>query len=99
MSGAVVKGLFSCRVCGSDEMEAMSDGEGTNFLCNDCWTCWNLEMGLVRRVTPGTCGSCDHQDDCLTLIRVQGPRRNRRGRSRVVRSLRLASTPPFRQLD
>lgn len=62
----VVKGLMRCLTCGSDELEAVTDGETTNFLCRACWNCWHLELGWVHRVNRITCTGCQHRDECLS---------------------------------
>jgi len=72
MPGAMAKGILRCRTCGSEVLEAVSDGEETNFLCRECWSCWHLELGWVHRVDPGTCPGCQHREECLArqAIRV-----------------------------
>ena len=66
MPGDMVKGLFECLKCRSDELEAVSDGELTNFLCPVCWSCWHVELGWVYRIDPSTCPGCQHLDECLS---------------------------------
>ena len=34
-----------CSSCGSEELEAVSDGELTNFFCAACHRCWHVELG------------------------------------------------------
>ena len=53
----VVTGLFSCPRCGSEEMEAVSDGETTNFRCLSCAACWHLELGYISLVDAEPCSN------------------------------------------
>ena len=72
MPGAMVKGLFECLTCGSDELEAVSDGELTNFLCPACWSCWHVELGWIYRIDPSTRPGCQHLDECLSRPTASG---------------------------
>lgn len=63
--GAVVRSLFECPDCGGDRLEAVSDGELTNFRCTSCGSCWHLELGWVSRVDPVACLACPHREECL----------------------------------
>lgn len=65
MLGQTVKGLFPCPTCGSDELEAVWDGEWTNFLCHECWSCWHVQLGWIHRVDIATCPGCMHRPECL----------------------------------
>jgi transposase-like protein len=67
MPGAMVTGLMVCPTCGSEELEAVTDGEATNFLCPVCRDCWHVELGWVHRVDPKTCPGCQHLDLCLAV--------------------------------
>jgi hypothetical protein len=42
-------------------MEAVSDGEMTNFRCVRCRGCWRIELGWVSRIGPSTCPGCEHR--------------------------------------
>jgi hypothetical protein len=42
--------ILGCPDCGQDVMEAVSDGEMTNFWCVTCGACWRIELGWVSRV-------------------------------------------------
>ena len=68
MPGAMVKRLFECLKCGSDELEAVSDGELTNFLRPVCWSRWHVELGGVYRADPSSCPGCQHLDECLSRL-------------------------------
>ena len=46
-------------------MEAVSDGEMTNFRCVGCGMCWHIELGWVNRVDPATCPGCEHRAECM----------------------------------
>jgi len=63
-------GVVQCPMCGTEDLEAVSDGETTNFLCWTCRTCWHVELGWVQRVDPRTCGGCPHRDECLARFRA-----------------------------
>ena len=58
--------LPACPACGSGDLDAVSDGELTNFLCRACLRCWHVELGWVQRVTPSTCPGCAHRGACLS---------------------------------
>ena len=60
-----VKGLISCPRCGNGEFEAVSDGELTNFLCLQCWTCWHWELDFLTPIPARTCPGCHHKEECL----------------------------------
>ena len=62
--GRTVRGLFECLECGADELEAVSDGEMTNFRCLGCGSCWHYELGWVVRVDPDTCPGCPRRPLC-----------------------------------
>ncbi len=50
-----------CPACGSERMRAVSDGYGTNFLCESCGACWFDSKGWLGRVDPFTCQGCTEQ--------------------------------------
>ncbi len=56
--------MFACPGCGSEELEAVSDGELTNFFCAACHRCWHVELGWFHRMDPSTCLGCPHAVDC-----------------------------------
>jgi hypothetical protein len=57
--------LQECPNCGAPELEAVSDGELTNFFCPQCATCWHVELGYVHQVDVTTCPGCEHRPTCL----------------------------------
>jgi len=57
--------VLTCPECGRDVMEAVSDGEMTNFRCVGCGMCWHIELGWVNRVDPATCPGCEHRSECM----------------------------------
>jgi DNA-directed RNA polymerase subunit RPC12/RpoP len=57
--------IMRCPSCGQNVMEAVSDGEMTNFRCVTCGACWHIELGWVSRVDPATCPGCEHQAECV----------------------------------
>ena len=56
---------FACPRCANDVLEAVSDGTQTNFLCHDCWTCWDVELGYMAPVPVLTCPGCRYKAECL----------------------------------
>lgn len=62
----VARGIMQCPTCAAKELEAVTDGEATNFLCRTCWSCWHLELGWVQKVDPGTCPGCQYREECLS---------------------------------
>jgi hypothetical protein len=52
--------VLMCPDCGGEVMEAVSDGEMTNFRCVGCGGCWRVELGWVSRIVPSTCPGCEH---------------------------------------
>jgi hypothetical protein len=64
--GVMVRGVLECPTCGAEELEAVAESDGTNFLCRSCWDCWHIELGRVHRVNPETCLGCPHRDECLS---------------------------------
>jgi nitroimidazol reductase NimA-like FMN-containing flavoprotein (pyridoxamine 5'-phosphate oxidase superfamily) len=56
--------VAACRVCGSDRMLPVSDGESTNFVCENCASCWHVEQGWMYRVNPATCPGCRFKAEC-----------------------------------
>jgi hypothetical protein len=63
---------YRCPRCGGDELEAVSDGTQTNFLCRACWVCWHIELGYMAPVPVSTCPGCPHKAECL--VRRPPPR-------------------------
>lgn len=43
--------LLACPACGRDDIEAVSDGEDTHFLCRSCDRYWHVELGWVWQVS------------------------------------------------
>jgi hypothetical protein len=72
MSEAMVTGILECPTCGSEQFEAVTDGEATNFLCPVGQDWWHLELGWVHRVDPGTCPGCQHHQMCLAVRAATG---------------------------
>jgi hypothetical protein len=60
----IALGVLRCLGCGEKALEAVSDGDATNFLCRSCWNCWHIELGWVQRVAVGTCAGCVHDREC-----------------------------------
>lgn len=63
--GRVLHGVLQCPSCANEDLEAVTDGDLTNFLCRACWTCWHWNLGYLRRVPPRSCAGCQHQVECL----------------------------------
>ncbi len=61
-----------CPECGNGLLEAVSDGELTNFVCPQCGSCWHPELDWVHRIDPSTCGGCKAREPCLTPSRPYG---------------------------
>ena len=70
MSGVMAHGVVRCPACGTEDLETVSDGENTNFLCRTCWACWHVELGWVQRVDPRSC-PCGHREECLARLQPQ----------------------------
>ena len=64
-----------CLECGGRNLQPVSDGEVTNFLCGQCKICWHFELDWVRRVNPATCPGCNSRDVCLSAPRAYGEAR------------------------
>lgn len=54
----------ACRACGCDRLLPVSDGELTNFVCDNCAACWHVEQGWMYRVHPATCPGCSYKAQC-----------------------------------
>jgi hypothetical protein len=39
-----------CPTCGSPRLRAVSDSDGTNFICESCGDCWFYSMGWLGHV-------------------------------------------------
>ena len=65
--------LGECPACGWPDIEVVSDGEYTNFLCRSCFRCWHVELGRVSRVDPLSCPGCRYLDRCLDKLRTEPP--------------------------
>ena len=44
-----------CPECGSERLLAIANDWETNFLCEECDTCWDVSFGRVSRVDPLSC--------------------------------------------
>jgi hypothetical protein len=60
-----LRGELVCPRCGNDQLEAVTDGTDTNFLCHECWTCWHVELGRMAPVPVSTCPGCPYKQECL----------------------------------
>jgi len=56
--------LVACPECGGRQLDFVTDGELTNFLCAACGCCWHVELGWVHRVDPATCPGCPSRAVC-----------------------------------
>jgi hypothetical protein len=56
--------ILMCQQCDVNVMEAVCDGETTNFRCVTCDACWHMGLGWVSRVNPATCPGCEHPCEC-----------------------------------
>ena len=65
-----VKDAFACPRCHNDELEAVTDGSQTNFLCHRCWTCWHVELGYIAPVPVSTCPGCRYKAECQRRRRL-----------------------------
>jgi hypothetical protein len=54
----LLEGELACPRCGNGALEAVFDGQETNFLCRACWTCWHYNLGWMEPVPPSTCPGC-----------------------------------------
>jgi uncharacterized protein YbaR (Trm112 family) len=61
----LLHGILVCPRCGNDALEAVSDGDDTNFLCPACWSCWHWNQGYMIAVPALTCPGCPHKAECL----------------------------------
>jgi|GEM_PF-3160946 len=61
-----------CPECANGVLQAVSDGELTNFLCSSCGHCWHAELGWTHRIDPATCPGCDSKQVCLTAAGSYG---------------------------
>ena len=64
----------ACPRCGGTRLEAVDDGELTNFFCRDCVACWHVELGYIHRVDATTCPGCEHIGTCLLAVRLERTR-------------------------
>ena len=48
-----LRDVLQCPECGNTELEAVSDGDDTNFLCHECGSCWHWDLGYMMRVPVG----------------------------------------------
>jgi hypothetical protein len=62
-----------CPECNNGILQAVFDGERTNFLCRNCGRCWHPELAWVTRVDPGTCPRCTAKATCLAARDRYGP--------------------------
>jgi uncharacterized protein YbjT (DUF2867 family) len=56
--------LGTCPACGSTQLQTVTDGEYTNFLCERCARCWHIDLGHVSRVDPSSCPGCPRRGFC-----------------------------------
>jgi hypothetical protein len=64
-NGLFAPPLASCPRCGAPDLEAVSDGELTNFFCGRCMSCWHVELGYAHRVDVSSCPGCEHRPACV----------------------------------
>ena len=57
-----------CPTCGNGRLSPAFDGEETNFLCQECGSCWHLALGWVDRVNPQTCPGCPERPVCESAL-------------------------------
>lgn len=70
-STTLLAGLLGpCPGCGNGRCKAVSDGDLTNFLCEDCGACWHPEVSLVHRVDPAGCPGCASLAVCQAGVRA-----------------------------
>jgi hypothetical protein len=65
--------LHRCPACRAETLTAVTDGDVTNFVCEECGRCWHLELGWVHRVDPRTCGGCGREDRCIDVWSADHP--------------------------
>ena len=63
-TGMLASLVGPCPRCGHGLLQAVFDGELTNFVCTECNACWHGELAWVKRVDPGTCPGCPMRDVC-----------------------------------
>jgi len=63
---------WHCPACWSTRVISVSDGAGTNFLCEDCARCWHETMGWVALVDPRSCVDCSLKPRCLEALAARG---------------------------
>lgn len=61
-----------CPACGNGRLEAVFDGDLTNFLCCNCGSCWRTELGWVHQVNPAHCPGCASLSICLAARHPYG---------------------------
>jgi len=61
-----------CPDCSNGLLEAVSDGELTNFVCPVCGSCWHPELDWVSRVDPAACPGCPSEAVCHAAHRPYG---------------------------
>ena len=63
--GRLLAAPSECPDCSAGGLEAVSDGELSNFWCPSCGSCWHIELGNARRVSPSSCPDCTRRERCL----------------------------------
>jgi len=53
-----ILGLERCPGCGSKNLIPVNAGEQTNYFCDICVLCWQLEGRMAKIVDPQTCPGC-----------------------------------------
>lgn len=55
----ILIGQARCPDCRSDRLLAVFDGEKVKFLCDECMSCWHVELGyFFDRVDAAECPGC-----------------------------------------
>ena len=70
--GLLARLIGACPECRNGTLQAVSDGENTNFLCTTCGCCWHPELAWVNRVNPAHCPGCPEQAVCAGARRAYG---------------------------
>ncbi len=62
-----------CPECNNGTLQAVFDGERTNFVCHNCGRCWHPELDWVSLVDPTTCPGCSQRATCRGARERYGP--------------------------
>jgi hypothetical protein len=66
VSSLISRPLSRCPSCGSVDLEPVVESvvQDVHFLCRACNHCWDVALGSVHRVTPGSCLGCPGRGPC-----------------------------------